>query len=202
MKIIFYRVLDRDPFIFVAKQTDSGDWWWVDTLTHNFFPMCNGKTRPRLDRSEHYVLTYDFESIESLLDRQIAEWKNDMLSDLYLMDDSRAYLKQLKESHRQVFLQHYLNPDGTLIFLRTVLSRYDQSWRQEIGILSDTVHRRSWHDNMNGSEDLMRVPRKDAKPISIECALEIASKFLDKRFAEYKDMFIRFCTDSAYVSNL
>ena len=194
MKTLFYRVLDRDPFIFVAKQTDSGEWWWIDTLTPHFFPTCNGKTRPRLDRSEHYVLTNDFESIESLLDRQIAEWKKEMLSNLYLMDDSNTYLKQLRESNRQVFLQHYLNPDGTLVFLRTILSKYDQSWRQEIGILSDGVHRRSWHDNMNGSEDLMRAPRKDSKPISIECALEIARKYLDKRFDYYKDEFIRFCT--------
>lgn len=194
MIVALYRVLDKDPFIFVAKQTDSGYWWWVDTLTRNFSPMCNGKTRPRLDRSEHYVLTKDFESIESLLDRQIADWKNSMLSDFYLMDDAHDYIRQLRERNRQVFLQHYQNPDGTLIYLRTTLSKYDQSWRQEIGILSDTVHRRSWSDNMDGSENLMRIPRNDAKPIPIERAREIASRIFDERFTEYKDRFIRFCT--------
>ena len=194
MIVALYRVLDRDPFIFISKQTDSGEWWWVDTLMPHFFPMSNGKTRPRLDRSEHYVLTKDFESIESLLDRQIADWKNSMLSDFYLMDDARDYIRQLRESNRQVFLQHYQNPDGTLIYLRTILSKYDQSWRQEIGVLSDTVHRRSWTDNIGGSEDLMRIPRNDAKPISIERAREIASRILDKRFTRYKNKFIRFCT--------
>ena len=194
MIVALYRVLDRDPFIFVSKQTDSGEWWWVDTLMPNFFPMCTGKTRPRLDRSEHYVLTKDFESIESLLDRQIADWKKSMLSDFYLMDDARDYIRQLRERNRQVFLQHYQNPDGTLIYLRTILSKYDQSWRQEIGILSDTVHRRSWTDNTDGSEDLMRIPRKDATPISIERAREIASRIFDERFTKYKDRFIRFCT--------
>lgn len=194
MKVALYRVLDRDPFIFVAKQTDSEQWWWIDTLMPNLFPMCTGKTRPRLDRSEHYVLTKDFESIESLLDRQIADWKNSMLSDFYLMDNAHDYIRQLRERNRQVFLQHYQNPDGTLIYLRTILSKYDQSWRQEIGILSDTVHRRSWRDNKDGSEDLMRIPRNDATPIPIERAREIASRYLDKRFTKYKDRFVRFCT--------
>lgn len=194
MIVALYSVLDRDPFIFVTKQTDSGEWWWADTLMPNFFPRCNGKSRPRLDKSEHYVLTKDFESIESLLDRQIADWKKSMLSDFHLMDDAHEYIRQLRERNRQVFLQHYQNPDGTLIYLRTILSKYDQSWRQEIGILSDTVHRRSWTDNTDGSEDLMRIPRKDATPISIERAREIASRIFDERFTKYKDRFIRFCT--------
>lgn len=193
MKMTYYIVMDRSPFIVAMKHLDSGEWWWIDTISKKLCPSYTGKSRPRLDRSEHYVLVNDFEYVEGLLDQQIALWKRTALSDFYLMDDASVFLKQLKEYHRQVFLQHYLTPDGTLIFMRTILMKNGNGWRQEIGVLGEHVHCRSWHDNDVGSEEPMRFPRPDLKPISIEDATKVAIAHLDQSYAEYKSEFKKFC---------
>lgn len=190
-EIYYYMVMDRHPFVVIMKKDEDG-WSWMDTILRNIYPSYYGKSKPKLDRDEHYVMTRDYKVAKQTIDRQIQEWKNEIMSDFYLNRDSREYLRNLSEWNREVFLQHYVSPKGKLVFMRTLLYK-DRSWRQELGVFDEDSCRRSFHNNDLGSTEPMLFLRDDLRPIPIKEARQVAEVFAKKLIDKKMRIIEKFC---------
>lgn len=189
--IYYYLVMDIHPFIYIIKKTNEG-WYFGDTILRSFLPFFS-KTRPRTHLAEeNYVLTHDFKVAKQWLDRQVQEWKQELMSDFHLLRDARDYLRGLREYNKEVSMKFYLTPDDRLIYFRTILNR-DRSWKQEIGILGSDIARRSFTDNDLGSERPMRCPGRDLRPITEEIARYKGEQYIDSMIAERVKEIEEFC---------
>lgn len=189
-KMYYYIVMDRDPFLFILKKTDDG-WYFADTILRSFYPSFS-KSKPRIHFGENYVLTNDYNVAKQTLDRQIQEWKTDLMDNFYLNRNSQDYLRGLRERNKEVSMKFYLTPDDKLIYFRTILNK-DRSWRQEIGILGDGIARRKWTDNDEGSEEPMCCPADNLRPITEEIARYKGGLYIDRLVAESVKKIEEFC---------
>lgn len=187
-EIYYYLVIDHHPFAVIMKKTDVG-WYWADTILRQLNPSYYGKSKPKMN-GETYILTKDWGVAQKFIERQLAEWKQEMMDDFHLNRTASDYLKALREYNKEVFHQYYLTVDDELIYMRTLLNK-DRSWRQEIAILGEKIFRKSWHDNDNGSEEPMNCPGPKMRPITTEIARYKAEIFIDgwieKRYKAIKE---------------
>ena len=188
-KMYYYIVMDKHPFLYMMKKTDEG-WYVGDTILRTFYPLFS-RTKPRLN-GETYILTHDYEVAKQWLDRQAQDWKSEMLSDFHLMRDSGDYLRGLREYNREISMRFYLTPDDRLVYFRTVLYK-DRSWKQEIGILGETIARRRFVDNDLGSETPMQWPAPNLRPITEEVARYKGEQYIDSMIDEKIRTIEEFC---------
>lgn len=189
-KMYYYIVTDSHPFLYIMKKTDEG-WYFADTLLRAFYPLFS-KSKPRLTSGETYILTHDYNVAKQLLDRQVQEWKQELMSDFHLLRDARDYLRGLREYNREVSMRFYLTPDDRLIYFRTILFK-NGSWRQEIGILADYIAKRSFTDNDMGSEEPMHCPGPNLRPITEEIARYKGEQYIDRMIDEKIKSIEEFC---------
>lgn len=189
-KILYYLIHDYHPFIVMMKQTEEG-WYVADTIRDGYLIEFYHKSKPRL-HDETYSLVTEYEAARQFLDYQMKEVKEKLMSDFYLSRDARFYLKELEEYNTELSLRYYLSPDGTIVYLRTILHK-DRSWKQEMGLLSEEVARRHWHDNDLGSEEPMMFPSKKLIPISYEDARQLGERFIDSLIEERINEIEEFC---------
>lgn len=189
-EIYYYIVMDRHPFIYIMKKRDEG-WYFADTILRGFYPLFS-KGKPRFNSGETYILTHDYNVAKQWLDRQVVEWKQELMSDFHLLRDAQDYLKGLREYNREVSMRFYLTPDDRLIYFRTILFK-DRSWKQEIGILGEDIARRSFHDNDMGSEEPMRCPGPNLRPITEEIARHKGEQYIDRMIDEKIRQIEEFC---------
>lgn len=189
-KMYYYIVMDRRPFLYIMKQTDEG-WYFGDTILRSFYPLFS-KGKPRFNSGETYILTHDYNVAKQWLDRQVVEWKRELMSDFHLMRDAKDYLRGLREYNREVSMRFYLTLDDQLIFFRTILFK-DRSWKQEIGILGENIARRSFTDNYLGSEEPMRCPGPNLRSITEEIARYKGELYIDRMIDERIRQIEEFC---------
>lgn len=191
-ELYYYMVIYRNPFMVIMKKTDKG-WYWGDTIRSGFFSHYYGKSKPRFQNGdEDYILTKDWKIAEQFIECQAAEWKQELMEDFHLNRTAQDYLRGLREYNKEVFHQYYLTMEDELIYMRTLLYK-DRSWRQEIGILKDRVMRRSWHDNDSGSEEPMRCPGPNLRPITDEIARYKGEILIDRLIECKLNAIKKFC---------
>lgn len=191
-EIYYYMVIDSRPFVVIMKKTKDG-WFWGDTIMRGFTPTYYGKSKPRPMFDESYVLTRDWNVAMQYIEYQAAEWKRELMDDFHLTRNAGDYLKNLREYNKEVFHQYYLTPNDRLIYMRTLLHK-DRSWRQEIGILEgDGIARRSWYDNDRGSEEPMRTPGPNMRPITDEIARYKGEQHIDRLIEKKINAIKEFC---------
>lgn len=189
-KMYYYLVADKHPFIYIMKKTDDG-WYFADTILRSFYPLFS-KSRPRFTSGETYVLTHDWTVAKQFLDRQVQEWKEELLNDFHLSRDARDYLRGMREYNKEVSMRFYLTTDDRLIYFRTLLHK-NRSWRQEIGILGEDIAKRSFTNNDLGSEEPMHCPSPNLRPITEEIARYKGEVFIDRMIAEKIKKIEEFC---------
>lgn len=189
-KTLYYLIHDRHPFLVIMKQTEEG-WYVGDTARDGLLTVFYHKSKPRL-HDETYSLVTEYMTARQFLDYQMREVKQDLMDNFYLNRDANYYLDNLKNYNRELSMRYYLHPDGSLIYLRTILYK-NRSWRQEIGILGEKKARRTWHDNDLGSEEPMLWPSSKMIPISYDDARKRGENFIDILIAERIETIEKFC---------
>ena len=138
VKLNCYALMDKYGFVIIMKQTSRGWYWW--TIVDRFSePVLNGKSKPKIDRDENYILVNDYESIRPSLDWLMQSWKTDVLENHRLLYTDYEYLDMIYHRNKARSIQYYISDERNAVI--TLETKYTKDkdggdWTQVLGIVS------------------------------------------------------------------
>ena len=191
-KVLYYYLMGGHPFVVIEKQTENG-WYWWDIWEKWTFPLYYGKSKPRLDRGEKYIVSKDFDTVRPIIESLMFDWKKEILTTHHLEHDAHDFLEDIFYRNRARCFQYFITKYGEVVTLKT---SYGTSmcnggeWRQQLSIIGDGMFRRSFYRQ---SDDERVLINPGIPQVTLAEAREAAIRIIDSQIENYLMDVRRFC---------